>query len=80
LSIVVSLELGFYVAASISQRERGLTYSVAMQPFSTNMHVLAFGCRLRVIDTLKKIVPIGKREQFVDGAVWTGGEPFLNGI
>lgn len=29
-----------------------------------------------VIDTLKKTVPIWKREQFVDGAVWTDGEPF----
>ena len=29
-----------------------------------------------VIDTLKKTVPIWKKEQFVDGAVWTDGEPF----
>lgn len=29
-----------------------------------------------VIDTLKKTVPIWKREQFVDGAVWADGEPF----
>lgn len=29
-----------------------------------------------VIDTLKKTVPIWKHEQFVDGAVWTDGEPF----
>ena len=29
-----------------------------------------------VIDTLKKTVPIWKREQFVDGAVWVDGEPF----
>jgi molybdopterin synthase catalytic subunit len=32
-------------------------------------------CRF-VIDTLKKTVPIWKREQFVDGAVWADGEPF----
>ena len=32
-------------------------------------------CRY-VIDTLKKTVPIWKREQFVDGAVWADGEPF----
>jgi molybdopterin synthase catalytic subunit len=32
-------------------------------------------CRF-VIDTLKKTVPIWKREQFVDGAVWSDGEPF----
>jgi MoaE-MoaD fusion protein len=29
-----------------------------------------------VIDTLKKTVPIWKREQFVDGVVWADGEPF----
>ncbi len=29
-----------------------------------------------VIDTLKKTVPIWKREQFEDGAVWADGEPF----
>ena len=29
-----------------------------------------------VIDTLKKTVPIWKREQFADGAVWAHGEPF----
>lgn len=32
-------------------------------------------CRF-VIDTLKKTVPIWKREHFEDGAVWTDGEPF----
>lgn len=32
-------------------------------------------CRY-VIDTLKKVVPIWKKEQFVDGAVWADGEPF----
>lgn len=29
-----------------------------------------------VIDTLKTTVPIWKREQFADGAVWADGEPF----
>jgi molybdopterin synthase catalytic subunit len=29
-----------------------------------------------MIDTLKKTVPIWKREQFADGAVWADGEPF----
>jgi molybdopterin synthase catalytic subunit len=32
-------------------------------------------CRF-VIDTLKKTVPIWKREQFADGALWADGEPF----
>ena len=29
-----------------------------------------------LIDTLKKKVPIWKKEYFVDGAVWADGEPF----
>jgi molybdopterin synthase catalytic subunit len=29
-----------------------------------------------LIDTLKKTVPIWKKEQFADGAVWADGEPF----
>jgi molybdopterin synthase catalytic subunit len=29
-----------------------------------------------LIDTLKKTVPIWKKEQFVDGATWADGEPF----
>lgn len=29
-----------------------------------------------LIDTLKKTVPIWKKEYFVDGAVWAAGEPF----
>jgi molybdopterin synthase catalytic subunit len=29
-----------------------------------------------LIDTLKKTVPIWKKEFFVDGAVWAHGEPF----
>ena len=33
------------------------------------------GCRW-LIDTLKKTVPIWKKETFADGAVWADGEPF----
>jgi MoaE-MoaD fusion protein len=33
------------------------------------------GCRF-LIDTLKKTVPIWKKEYFADGAVWADGEPF----
>jgi molybdopterin synthase catalytic subunit len=36
-------------------------------------------CRF-VIDTLKRTVPIWKREQFVDGAVWADGEPFPESV
>jgi molybdopterin synthase catalytic subunit/molybdopterin converting factor small subunit len=33
-----------------------------------------------LIDTLKRTVPIWKKETFVDGAVWSDGEPFPAGI
>jgi molybdopterin synthase catalytic subunit/molybdopterin converting factor small subunit len=33
-----------------------------------------------LIDTLKKTVPIWKKETFVDGAVWAAGEPFPDGL
>ncbi len=33
-----------------------------------------------LIDTLKKTVPIWKKETFVDGAVWADGEPFPSGM
>ena len=36
----------------------------------------AFDACRWMIDTLKKTVPIWKKEQFVDGAVWADGEPF----
>jgi MoaE-MoaD fusion protein len=40
----------------------------------------AFDACRYVIDTLKKTVPIWKREQFADGAVWADGEPFPEDI
>jgi molybdopterin synthase catalytic subunit/molybdopterin converting factor small subunit len=40
----------------------------------------AFDACRWLIDTLKKTVPIWKKETFVDGAVWTDGEPFPAGI
>lgn len=33
-----------------------------------------------LIDTLKRTVPIWKKEHFEDGAVWADGEPFPDGI
>lgn len=36
----------------------------------------AFDCCRWLIDTLKKTVPVWKKEHFVDGAVWADGEPF----
>ena len=40
----------------------------------------AFDACRWIIDTLKKTVPIWKREQFEDGAVWADGEPFPDPI
>jgi MoaE-MoaD fusion protein len=40
----------------------------------------AFDACRWLIDTLKKSVPIWKKETFVDGAVWADGEPFPAGI
>jgi molybdopterin synthase catalytic subunit len=40
----------------------------------------AFDACRWLIDTLKKTVPIWKKETFVDGVVWADGEPFPEGI
>jgi molybdopterin synthase catalytic subunit len=40
----------------------------------------AFDACRWIIDTLKKTVPIWKKEQFVDGAAWADGEPFPEDI
>jgi len=40
----------------------------------------AFDACRWLIDTLKKTVPIWKKETFVDGAVWAAGEPFPDTI
>jgi molybdopterin synthase catalytic subunit len=40
----------------------------------------AFDACRWVIDTLKKTVPIWKKEQFVDGAAWADGEPFPDSV
>ncbi len=38
--------------------------------------VAAFEASRWLIDTLKKTVPLWKKEYFEDGAVWAEGEPF----
>jgi len=40
----------------------------------------AFEASRWLIDTLKKTVPIWKRETFVDGVIWADGEPFPEGV
>jgi molybdopterin synthase catalytic subunit len=40
----------------------------------------AFDACRWLIDTLKKTVPIWKKETFLDGVVWAPGEPFPEGV
>ena len=49
--------------------------SILIAVASAHRGVTFDACRW-LIDTLKKQVPIWKREVFVDGAVWAPGEPF----
>ncbi|AFL89447.1 molybdopterin converting factor, large subunit [Terriglobus roseus DSM 18391] len=49
--------------------------SILIAVASAHRGVTFEACRW-LIDTLKKQVPIWKREVFVDGAVWPDGEPF----
>jgi molybdopterin synthase catalytic subunit len=52
--------------------------SVLIVVASTHRGAAFEACRW-LIDTLKKVVPIWKKETFVDGAVWADGEPFPAG-
>lgn len=49
--------------------------SILIAVASAHRGITFDACRW-LIDTLKKQVPIWKREVFVDGAVWAPGEPF----
>lgn len=49
--------------------------SILIAVASAHRGVTFDACRW-LIDTLKKQVPIWKKEVFVDGAVWVAGEPF----
>jgi MoaE-MoaD fusion protein len=53
--------------------------SVLIAVFSAHRGAAFDACRW-MIDTLKKTVPIYKKEYFGDGAVWADGEPFPEGI
>lgn len=53
--------------------------SVLIAVFSAHRAAAFEACRW-VIDTLKKTVPIYKKEFFEDGAVWADGEPFPDGV
>ncbi len=49
--------------------------SVLIAVYSAHRAAAFDACRW-IIDTLKKTVPIWKKEYFEDGAVWADGEPF----
>jgi MoaE-MoaD fusion protein len=49
--------------------------SVLIAVFSAHRAAAFEACRW-LIDTLKRTVPIWKKEYFEDGAVWADGEPF----
>jgi molybdopterin synthase catalytic subunit len=53
--------------------------SVVVVVASAHRGVAFDACRW-LIDTLKTTVPIWKREQFLDGAVWADGEAFPSGV
>ena len=53
--------------------------SVAIVVASAHRGAAFDACRW-IIDTLKKTVPIWKKEYFEDGAVWADGEPFPDEI
>ena len=53
--------------------------SVLIAVFSAHRGAAFEACRW-IIDTLKKTVPIYKKEFFEDGAVWADGEPFPDEI
>jgi len=62
------------VAHRLGRLEIGET-SVLIAVASAHRGPAFDACRW-VIDTLKKTVPIWKKEYFEDGAVWADGEPF----
>jgi molybdopterin synthase catalytic subunit len=66
------------IAHRLGRLEVGET-SVLIVVASAHRGAAFEACRW-VIDTLKKTVPIWKKEQFVDGAVWADGEPFPDAI
>jgi molybdopterin synthase catalytic subunit len=53
--------------------------SIAIAVSSAHRAAAFDACRW-LIDTLKKTVPIWKKEHFEDGAVWADGEPFPDEI
>ena len=67
-----------WIAHRLGRLEIGET-SVAIIVCSAHRGAAFEACRW-TIDTLKKTVPIWKKEYFEDGAVWADGEPFPDEI
>ena len=65
---------GVTIVHRLGRLEIGET-SVLMVVASAHRGAAFEACRW-LIDTLKKTVPIWKKEMFADGAVWADGEPF----
>ena len=66
------------IAHRLGRLEIGET-SVLIVVASAHRAAAFDACRW-LIDTLKRTVPIWKKEYFEDGAVWADGEPFPSGI
>src|SRR5438874_5757477 len=62
------------IAHRVGRMEIGQT-SVAIVVGSAHRAAALDACRW-LIDTVKRTVPIWKKEYFEDGAVWAEGEPF----
>ena len=58
------------------QREQRIDRLMAKAGPAAAHRAAAFEACRWIIDTLKKTVPIWKKEYFEDGAVWADGEPF----
>ena len=65
---------GVSIIHRLGRLEIGET-SVLIAVASAHRSAAFEACRW-IIDTLKKTVPIWKKEYFEDGAVWANGEPF----
>ena len=49
-------------------------------PLAPSHRAAAFDACRWLIDSLKKTVPIWKKETFEDGVVWADGEPFPDAV
>jgi len=63
--------------ANVARGSRAIASTASATPAAPSAHrAAAFDACRWLIDTLKRTVPIWKKEHFEDGAVWADGEPF----